>query len=73
MSEFKSIPQFCTHCDTSSGPNFGGLWESAIEIAKRRLLKMSKGSLMTSEELATLLRAIEACVPYLLNLLIRKP
>ncbi|GFT61356.1 integrase catalytic domain-containing protein [Trichonephila clavipes] len=43
-------------------PNFGGLWESSIKLAKRHLIKTCKGYLLSSEELSTLLCQIEACI-----------
>ncbi|GBM31475.1 hypothetical protein AVEN_141177-1 [Araneus ventricosus] len=36
-------------------PNFGGVWESSIKLAKRHLLKTCKGHLLMFEELSTLL------------------
>ncbi|GFV07256.1 integrase catalytic domain-containing protein [Trichonephila clavipes] len=43
-------------------PNFGGLWESSIKLAKRHLIKTCKGHLLSFEELSTLLYQIEACI-----------
>ncbi|GFU60873.1 integrase catalytic domain-containing protein [Trichonephila clavipes] len=43
-------------------PNFGGLWESSIKLAKRHLIKTCKGHLLSFEELSTLLCQIEACI-----------
>ncbi|GFV63238.1 integrase catalytic domain-containing protein [Trichonephila clavipes] len=45
-------------------PNFGGLWESSIKLAKRHLIKTCKGHLRSFEELSTLLCQIEACINY---------
>ncbi|GFU08897.1 integrase catalytic domain-containing protein [Trichonephila clavipes] len=43
-------------------PNFVGLWESSIKLAKRHLIKTCKGHLLSFEELSTLLCQIEACI-----------
>lgn len=43
-----------------SAPHFGGLWESAVKSTKTHLLKVTKGALLTYEELNTLLCQIEA-------------
>ncbi|GFX43310.1 integrase catalytic domain-containing protein [Trichonephila clavipes] len=43
-------------------PNFGGLWESSIKLAKRHLIKTCKGHLLSFEELSTLLCQIETCI-----------
>ncbi|GFR12188.1 integrase catalytic domain-containing protein [Trichonephila clavata] len=43
-------------------PNFGGLWESSIKLAKRHLFKTCKGHILSFKELSTLLCQIEACI-----------
>ncbi|GFT06191.1 integrase catalytic domain-containing protein [Trichonephila clavipes] len=43
-------------------PNFGGLWESSIKLAKRHLIKTCEGHLLSFEELSTLLCQKEACI-----------
>ncbi|GFQ86185.1 integrase catalytic domain-containing protein [Trichonephila clavata] len=43
-------------------PNFGGLWESSIKLAKRNLFKTCKRHLLSFEKLSTLLSQIEACI-----------
>ncbi|XP_055928117.1 uncharacterized protein LOC129959324 [Argiope bruennichi] len=43
-------------------PNFGGVWESSIKLAKRHLFKTCQGHLLNFEELSTLLCQIEACI-----------
>ncbi|KAF8795481.1 hypothetical protein HNY73_003325 [Argiope bruennichi] len=51
---WKSIPPYV--------PNFGGVWESSIKLAKRHLFKTCQGHLLKFEELSTLLCQIEACI-----------
>ncbi|XP_055932021.1 uncharacterized protein LOC129962299 [Argiope bruennichi] len=46
----------------SYAPNFGGVWESSIKLAKRHLCKTCQGDLLNFEELSTLLCQIEACI-----------
>ncbi|XP_055924606.1 uncharacterized protein LOC129956700 [Argiope bruennichi] len=43
-------------------PNFGGVWESSIKLAKRHLFKTCQGHLLNFEELSSLLCQIEACI-----------
>jgi len=52
--EWSFIPSF--------SPNFGGLLESSIKLAKRHLYKTCQGVILTFEELSTLLCQIEACI-----------
>ncbi|XP_011858073.1 PREDICTED: uncharacterized protein LOC105555658, partial [Vollenhovia emeryi] len=41
-------------------PHFGGIWEAAVKVAKRRLYTVTKGRVLTFEECSTLLSQIEA-------------
>lgn len=50
--EWKFIPP--------KSPNKGGLWESAVKSAKRHLVKVAAGAILTQEELLTMLLEIEA-------------
>ncbi|XP_062713353.1 uncharacterized protein LOC134290270 [Aedes albopictus] len=43
-------------------PNFGGLWESAVKIAKRHLQRQLRDSLLSYEEMSTVLAQIESCM-----------
>lgn len=41
-------------------PHFGGLWESAVKSAKRLLVRVTGGVLLTYDEMTTLLCKVEA-------------
>lgn len=43
-----------------SAPHFGGLWEAGVKSAKKHLIRVSNGALLTYEEMSTLLCRIEA-------------
>ena len=64
----EKVQDFCApkmitwHFIPPYSPNFGGLWESSIKLAKRHLVKTCLGTLLSFEEFATLLCQIEACI-----------
>jgi len=45
-----------------SAPHFGGLWEAAVKSAKKHMLSVSKGVLLTYDETTTLLCKVEAAL-----------
>lgn len=64
----QAIQNFCSEKNISwhfippYTPQFGGLWEASIKLAKRHLFKTCKGVLLTFEELTTLLCQVESCI-----------
>lgn len=50
------------HFNPPSAPHFGGIWESAVKITKTHLVRTTKDTRLSLEELQTLLCQIEACV-----------
>lgn len=50
------------HFIPPASPTFGGLWESNIKSMKHHLKRVTKGALMTYEELSTVLIRIESCL-----------
>ena len=50
------------HYSPSCAPNFGGLWEAAVKSAKKLLKDSLETSLLTFEELTTVLTQVEAVV-----------
>ncbi|XP_052561950.1 uncharacterized protein LOC120426986 [Culex pipiens pallens] len=50
------------HLIPPRAPNFGGLWEAAVKVAKKHLVRQLGNSLLSFEELTTVLTAIEGCM-----------
>lgn len=50
------------HFNPPHAPNFGGLWEAGVRSVKNHLKKTIGDSLLTFEELSTVLTQIEACL-----------
>ncbi|XP_038106590.1 uncharacterized protein LOC119766223 [Culex quinquefasciatus] len=50
------------HLIPPRAPNFGGLWEAAVNVAKKHLVRQLGNSLLSFEELTTVLTAIEGCM-----------
>lgn len=60
VHDFLTMREITWHFIPPAAPYFGGLWESAVKSAKKHLVRMSKGVLLTFEETTTLLCQIEA-------------
>lgn len=43
-------------------PNFGGLWEASVKVAKRQLVRQLGSAMLSEEEMVTVLVKIEACM-----------
>ncbi|XP_053699051.1 uncharacterized protein LOC128746023 [Sabethes cyaneus] len=50
------------HMIPPRAPNFGGLWEAAVKVAKRHLLRQVGASTLLQEDLETVLVQIEGCM-----------
>ncbi|XP_041765140.1 uncharacterized protein LOC121589934 [Anopheles merus] len=50
------------HLIPPRAPNFGGLWEAAVKVAKKLLVRQLGVSLLSYEDLATVLIKIEGCM-----------
>ncbi|XP_062703697.1 uncharacterized protein LOC134286142 [Aedes albopictus] len=50
------------HLIPPRAPNFGGLWEAAVKVAKNQLVRQLGSSLLSFEELTTVLIKIEGCM-----------
>ncbi|XP_058840891.1 uncharacterized protein LOC131696364 [Topomyia yanbarensis] len=61
QSELNHITNTCAtegirwHLIPPKAPNFGGLWESAVKIAKRHLQRQLRNSLLNFEEMVTMI------------------
>nr|XP_040241612.2 uncharacterized protein LOC120961699 isoform X1 [Anopheles coluzzii]XP_049461104.1 uncharacterized protein LOC125906417 isoform X1 [Anopheles coluzzii]XP_049463243.1 uncharacterized protein LOC120950902 isoform X1 [Anopheles coluzzii]XP_049464286.1 uncharacterized protein LOC125907234 isoform X1 [Anopheles coluzzii] len=64
--EEQQVNEFCTsqgiswHFNPPRAPHFGGLWESAVKVAKRHLYRILGASRLSFEDLYTILTQIEA-------------
>ena len=59
MDCFCASKQIKWHHSPSRAPNFGGLWEAAVKSAKKLLKDSLETSLLTFEELTTVLTQVE--------------
>lgn len=50
------------HFNPPHSPNFGGIWEANVKSVKHHLKRITTGSPMTYEDLATVLAQIEGCL-----------
>lgn len=50
------------HFNPPSAPHFGGLWEAAVRSAKVHLLKVLGETVVSYEDLSTLLTQVESCL-----------
>lgn len=50
------------HFNPPSAPHFGGLWEAAVRSAKGHLLKVVGETLISPEDMTTLLAQVEGCL-----------
>ncbi|XP_062711534.1 uncharacterized protein LOC134289564 [Aedes albopictus] len=50
------------HLIPPRAPNFGGLWEAAVKVAKTHLVRQLGSALLSFEELSTVLIKIEGCM-----------
>ncbi|CAI6362765.1 unnamed protein product [Macrosiphum euphorbiae] len=62
VHDFLTMREIKWHFIPPASPHFGGLWESAVKSAKKHLLRVSKGVLLTFDETRTLLCQIEAAL-----------
>ncbi|XP_016659690.1 uncharacterized protein LOC107883680 [Acyrthosiphon pisum] len=62
VHDFLTMGETTWHFITPASPHFRGLWESAVKSAKKHLLRVSKGVLLTFDETRTLLCQIEAAL-----------
>ncbi|XP_058128495.1 uncharacterized protein LOC131292777, partial [Anopheles ziemanni] len=50
------------HLIPPRAPNFGGLWEAAVKVAKTHLVRQLGAASLSEEEMATVLAKIEGCM-----------
>lgn len=50
------------HLIPPRAPNFGGLWEAAVKVAKTHMLRQIGNTSLLHEDLVTLLAQVEACM-----------
>ncbi|XP_053682608.1 uncharacterized protein LOC128733054 [Sabethes cyaneus] len=50
------------HLIPPRSPNFGGLWEAAVKVAKKQLIRQLGTATLSYEELTTVLTAVEGCM-----------
>ncbi|XP_058827294.1 uncharacterized protein LOC131687237 [Topomyia yanbarensis] len=50
------------HMIPPRAPNFGGLWEAAVKVAKRHLVRQLGNTVLFYEDLLTILAQIESCM-----------
>lgn len=62
VHDFITMRDITWHIIPPAAPHFGGLWESTVKSAKKHLLWVSKGILLTFNETRTLLCQIEAAL-----------
>ncbi|KAK2575357.1 hypothetical protein KPH14_000830 [Odynerus spinipes] len=62
ITDAMSKDQIQWHMIPPHAPQFGGLWESAVESAKYHLRRVIGETRLTFEELYTLLTQVEACL-----------
>jgi len=62
LNDFLSINAIKWKFIPAAAPHFGGLWEAAVQSAKRHLYRVSKGVLLTYDETTTLLCKVEAAL-----------
>lgn len=59
INDVLTMKEIQWHFIPSAAPQFGGLWEAAVQSAKRHLLRISKGAMLKYDETTTLLCKIE--------------
>lgn len=62
IAVFATHQQIQWHFNPPAAPNFGGIWEAAVKSLKHHLRRVIGDTILTYEEMATLLIQIEACL-----------